>query len=239
MNTDCNTFPILQHPDALMDEFSVYEEMIVKELQNKKQLSDECIKEEKEHLQCLNDLRKRENNFVQEEDKLIKEYNRLSSQIVSSKTNLDSKDFYLDTLVTELNNAIKGKEDILLVYSRRNNIHSMQEIADESLDLVRDIELRINELFSQLTKYEYDSDLFYQVVNKIKQDNKKSKQIHIKNQYEQSQHYKRMKAEERFNRIVVQLRKTEAPFQKKKKEVSREIDPEELKRIENEALMNY
>lgn len=222
-----------------MDHFKIYEEMIVKKLQMKQTLTEENQREERENLQCFTELKKREDNLAKEEYKLISEYNRLSSQISNSKNELGTKDIDLNTLVIELNNTIKGREDIFTLITRRTNLRPIQEIGDESLDLVRDIELKINALFSELTKHEYDSEAFYQVVNKIKQDNKKSKQIQAKNLYDQSQNDKRMRAEGRFNRLVVQSRKTEAPFQRRKKVVSKEIDPEELKRIENEGLMNY
>ena len=50
---------------------------------------------------------------------------------------------------------------------------------------------------------------------------------------------KKKKAEERFNRIIVQSRKTEPPFHfvKKVKQVS--IDTEEIERENDKDLINY
>ena len=113
------------------------------------------------------------------------------------------------------------------------------DIIREAMTIIRDKETSINVLISQLENYENNMNLFYQIVNSRKNQNKENKQSIAKQNLEQIQNMKKKKAEERFNRIIVQSRKTEPPFHFVKKVKKVVVDTEEVKREIDKDLINF
>jgi hypothetical protein len=77
-----------------------------------------------------------------------------------------------------------------------------------------------------LEKYEcQDRKLFNKIIELRKEYNKEKKQLEQKRKLENIRNENKEKSENRFNKVIIQSRKTEAPFRlfKKKTKVKKEI----------------
>ena len=100
-------------------------------------------------------------------------------------------------------------------------------------------EILLNKLIFEIRKYQkIDNNLILEISNKIKIENKNNKQKESKKLLESLDKIKKLKTNERQEKIVIKSRKTEAPFQKPKK-IKNIIKKENNKQIENEDFINY
>ena len=100
-------------------------------------------------------------------------------------------------------------------------------------------EILLNKLIFEIKKYQkIDNNLILEISNKIKIENKNNKQKESKKLLESLDKIKKLKTNERQEKIVIKSRKTEAPFQKPKK-IKNIIKKENNKLIENEEFINY
>lgn len=100
-------------------------------------------------------------------------------------------------------------------------------------------EILLNKLIFEIKNYQkIDKNLILEISNKVKIENKNTKQIESKKLLESLNKIKKIKTNERHEKIVIKSRKTEAPFQKQKK-IKNILKKESNKQIENEALLSY
>ena len=100
-------------------------------------------------------------------------------------------------------------------------------------------EILLNKLIFEIRKYQkIDNNLILEISNKIKIENKNNKQKESKKLLESLDKIKKLKTNERQEKIVIKSRKTEAPFQKPKK-IKNIIKKENNKLIESEEFINY
>ena len=100
-------------------------------------------------------------------------------------------------------------------------------------------EILLNKLIFEIKKYQkIDNNLILEISNKIKIENKNNKQKESKKLLESLDKIKKLKTNERQEKIVIKSRKTEAPFQKPKK-IKNIIKKENNKLIESEEFINY
>ena len=96
----------------------------------------------------------------------------------------------------------------------------------------------VNTYISQLEEYEKsDLKIFNDLISKRKKEIKIINQNNIKESLKEIENEKKLKSEQRFNKIFVKSRKTEPPKYHEKKEVKIKIDPEEVVKKENEELL--
>ena len=97
--------------------------------------------------------------------------------------------------------------------------HYMDLIKD-CMKKVRKEETTINNCIMDLEKFEcQDSKLFNEIIELRKEYNKEMKQIEQKRKLETIRNENREKSENRFNKVIIQSRKTEAPFRLFKKTI--------------------
>lgn len=185
----------------------------------------------------LNELAKREETLAYEERVLINEISSIKNDIRLWKANQRNPDEDLLLLIRELNHTLCGRDNIS---KTKGKFKIIQEVADETIETLKQIEMKINEQLSQLTVYEDDFASFYNIVNQRKVYNKELKQSEAKKYLVHLHNLKRERAQEKFNRIIIQSRKTEAPFfPHKKNKQNSVVNTLQSQQLNDDDLLNY
>ena len=96
---------------------------------------------------------------------------------------------------------------------KKNKLMKITDIIHDCIHRIYLKEDEINNHINTLEKFENEnSNLFYQVINDRKLENKEEKLIEQKKLLEKVQEQKRIKSEQKLKKIVIKSRKTEAPF---------------------------
>lgn len=223
----------------MLRKFKEFEDSILRLLQYKLKVEEEREVSESENEQILDEMKNREKAHQDELEVIRDEYDKEYREWEKIVNNHDMKDTEYANLMMELNKGVLGDN-----YGNTTKNLKKKQIGDivrETINKIKDMESSVSGLFTQLEHYENENDtiLFYQIVNWRKNQNKENKQAIAKLKLEQLQSLKQVKAEERFNRIVVQSRKTEPPFHMVKKKKQVVLDTEEIKRENDKDLINY
>ena len=229
--------PMLQDPNSMILKFTEFEDSILRLLQYKAKFEEEYEKVVEDDDAVLNELMSREEMHKSELAILSEEYDKLYGEWLKLENSHEIRDGDFILLIKDLHKTAMG--DDYVTGTKNFKKKQLSDIVKEAINKLKDKEATINELIGQLEVYENNTNLFYQIVNARKNQNKENKQQIAKLKLEQIQNMKKKKAEERFNRIIVQSRKTEPPFHfvKKVKQVS--IDTEEIERENDKDLINY
>lgn len=203
----------------------------------KTELIENSEKKIEENNMILNDLAKREETLAYEERVLINEISSIKNDIRLWKANQRNPDEDLLLLIRELNYTLCGRDNLS---KTKGKFRIIQEVADESIETLKQIEMKINEQLSQLTVYEDDFANFYNIVNQRKIYNKELKQTEAKMHLVHLHNLKRERAQEKFNRIIIQSRKTEAPFfPLKKNKQNSVVNTLQSQQLNDDDLLNY
>lgn len=222
----------------MIEKFSEYEDYILKCLEFKKELIDNSKKKAEENNSILYELAKREDRLSNEEKELKNEIKTLTNDIQLWKSNQMNQNGDLLLLIRELHTTLCGRDALS---KNKGKFKIIQEVADESIEALKQIEIKINEQLSILTVHENDSVNFYQIVNQRKNYNKELKQTDAKLNLLNLQYAKRRKAEDKFKRIVIVTRKTEPPYYrfKQNSKQKRMLNTVQTQKIDDEDLLNY
>lgn len=237
LNEDLKENPVLSEPNNLLIKFAEFEDSILRMLQFKNKLEEEREKSIEDNNIVLNELLKREEMHNAELDILQEEYYSLLKDWEKLEINNDNSNTSEYAALIEDIHRVLVDEPLTVTKSLKKK--KIIDIIREAMTIIRDKETSINVLISQLENYENNMNLFYQIVNSRKNQNKENKQSIAKQNLEQIQNMKKKKAEERFNRIIVQSRKTEPPFHFVKKVKKVVVDTEEVKREIDKDLINF
>lgn len=229
--------PMLQDPNSMILKFTEFEDSILRLLQYKAKFEEEHEKMVEENDAVLNELTTREEMHKSELEVLNEEYDKLYKEWIKLENSQEIKDGDFILLIKDLHKISLG--DDYVTGTKNFKKKQLSDIVKETINKLKDKESTVNELIGQMEIYENNTNLFYQIVNARKNQNKENKQQIAKLKLEQIQNIKKKKAEERFNRIIVQSRKTEPPFHfvKKVKQVS--VDTQEIERENDKDLINY
>lgn len=238
LNEDIKENPVLNNPNNMLIKFAEFEDSILRMLQFKNKFEEEREKTIEDNNIVLKELYKREEMHNAELDILQEEYyNHLKDWEKLELNHDNSNSSECASLIEDIHKVLVGNDYLALTKSIKKK--QISDIIKEAMSILRDKETSINVLISQLEIYENNMNLFYQIVNSRKNQNKENKQTLAKMNLEQIQNIKKKKAEERFNRIIVQSRKTEPPFHFVKKVKKVVVDTEEVKREIDKDLINY
>ena len=96
---------------------------------------------------------------------------------------------------------------------KKNKLMKITDIIHDCIHRIYIKEEEVNKQINILEKLEKENmNLFYQVIMNRKLENKEEKLIEQKKLLEKIQEQKRIKSEQRFKKIIIKSRKTEAPF---------------------------
>lgn len=226
---------VLKDPNSMLLKFGEYEDSILRLMEYRDKYDAERERIEKENSSVIIELEKRLKMHLQELDMLEAETNSTKNSFKNLSHTKNYKDAELIALIKDIHKTIMGSE----FYGRNKFKNLPTDYVVEGLTKIKQKETLVNDLIAQLEIYENDPKIFYSVINWRKNQNKENKQLLAKQKLEQIQALKKAKAEERFNRIVVQSRKTEAPFHHFKKTKKMVVNEDEIIKQQNQDLINY
>ena len=227
---------ILNDSNMMEFKFIEIEDRIIRLLK----LIEEIQKEEKimndDITNIIKDMKNRLEIHENEYDSLKEIYNNELTELNKIHYTDKNIDMHLE-LIKEIYSTILKHENgnnFKYIYSnnhfnnKNNNFgfpHHMDLIKD-CIKKIRKEETTINNFIMNLEKIElHDPKLFIEIIEQRKEQNKEMKQLEQKRKLETIRNENKEKSENRYNKVIIQSRKTEAPFRlfKKKTKVKKEI----------------
>ena len=210
--------------------FNEIEDRIIRLLK----LIEEIQKDEKnindDIINIIKDMKIRLELNEKEFESLKEIYNNELIEVNKIHYNDKHCDMYLE-LIKEIYSTILKHENgnnFKYIYSnnhfnnKNNNFgfpHHMDLIKD-CIKKIRKEETTINNFIMNLEKIElHDPKLFIEIIEQRKEQNKEMKQLEQKRKLETIRNENKEKSENRFNKVIIQSRKTEAPFRLFKKTI--------------------
>jgi hypothetical protein len=232
---------ILSDPYLVIKKFKELEDLIIRAVQYSAKFNISYNKESEEQQEIIQDMKNQIN-------KLKKEYEKAKMSLIDYKKSelggiSKSEEEYcvmIDDLCKAINDDNYKSEDINYKKMHLSDTQMLQ-LNDEiikSFNMMEQKEKIVNTYISQLEEYEKsDLKIFNDLISKRKKEMKIINQNNIKESWKEIENEKKLKSEQRFNKIFVKSRKTEPPKYHEKKEVKIKIDPEEVVKKENEELL--
>ena len=236
---------LLHDPMLMILRFKEYEDRILRLLMEKSKLDEEQQLLEQEHNATFRELKRREENHLLEFEKLQEDYYKLLKEWEKVNNNQEIRNKEYHELVKELHKTLI-EEDVNYVkpvHHVKTQVPKKKTIVDlalESVEKITCLEGVLNDYITQMELYmNQDKQLFTQTIIGRKNQNKEYKQSIAKLKLEEEINIKRIKAQERMRRIIIQSRKTEPPFRfvKKKKKVM--INEMELQQERDKEMLEY
>ena len=232
---------ILSDPYLVIKKFKELEDLIIRAVQYSAKFNISYNKESEEQQEIIQDMKNQIN-------KLKKEYEKSKMSLIEYKKSelggISKSDeeycLMIDDLCKAINDDNYKSED--LNYKKMHfSDTQMLQLNDEiikSFNMMEQKEKIVNTYISQLEEYEKsDIKIFNDLISKRKKELKIINQNNNKQSLKEIENEKKLKSEQRFNKIFVKSRKTEPPKYQEKKEVKIKIDPEEAVKKENEELL--
>ena len=239
---------IVQDPNTLIDQFHVIENDIVKLVSFGENIYNESIIMKEENIKTINELKNKLENY-EKEYKIEKEKYKKSLEEYTKIVSLKSKDknhFAVD-LINELYEFffVNHEKDPYHILGTRMTFNKPKKIPIEIMlkDLISKVqyeERKVNNLIMNLENYEMkDPKTFIPIINDYKSELKLTKQLQAKYKIEEELNTKKLLFKKKFDKVIIQSRKTAAPFRIAKKHKKIEFDPEKEKEIEDMNLLFY
>ena len=207
---------ILEDTNNLEIKFHQIEDRIIRLLDLIQQIKlDEAIMKREEN-NIIYEMNERL-NFHEREYNLLKDIyeNELENikKIPHSDNNFSTycfdliKDIY--KFILELDNNKNNKINLNQSY---NSLHSL-DLINDCISLIKNKEDKINILSHELENFEiHNPHIFIEIINERKEYNKEKKQMEKIKQLEEINNENKKKSENRFNKVIIKSRKSEAPF---------------------------
>ena len=236
---------LLHDPMLMILRFKEFEDRILRLLMERSKLEEELQIVEQEHNATFKELKRREENHLLEFDKLQEDCYKLLKEWEKVNNNQEIRNKEYHELVKELHRTLI-EEDVNYVkpvHHVKSQVLKKKTIVDlalESVEKITDLEGVLNDYITQMELYmNQDKQLFMQTIIARKNRNKEYKQSIAKLKLEEEINIKRIKAQERMRRIIIQSRKTEPPFRfvKKKKKVM--VNENELQQERDKEMLEY
>ena len=221
---------ILNDPNMMEFKFNEIEDRIIRLLK----LIEEIQKDEKnmndDIINIIKDMKIRFELNEKEFESLKEIYNNELIEVNKIHYNDKNIDMYLE-LIKEIYSTLLQNENgnsFKYIYSNnhfnnKNNNFGFSHHKDLIKDCIQKIkkeENTINNCIRDLEKYEFqDPKLFNKIIELRKEYNKEKKQLEQKRKLENIRNENKEKSENRFNKVIIQSRKTEAPFRLFKKTI--------------------
>ena len=202
---------LLEDPNTMLFKFNEIEDRILR-LLNDKIIDENQKRNDKKEIDNIKKEIYNRLNFLQ------REYDSLTELFQSESNDLPIMRKYCGIEDTKAATQLIEELYYDMCYSDEYNFkkNKLMKITDIIHDCIHRIYLKedeINNHINTLEKFENEnSNLFYQVINDRKLENKEEKLIEQKKLLEKVQEQKRIKSEQKLKKIVIKSRKTEAPF---------------------------
>ena len=240
---------LLEDPYLIIRKFKELEDKIIRIVQRGEIFNKNKQRESQENNKIIKELKDRILKLEKEydfENNLLKEYknNELGN---NSK---DNKGEELYVIANDLCQIIhesfnNGEKKIKKIKKNKNNLSSL-ELLEINEDIVTCFNImvkkenQVNKLIEKIESLEKnDATLFNEVISKKKIEFKKINQMRIRENLEKNELNKKHKADEKYNKLIIKLRKSEPPRYLEKKEVKIKVDEKDSNKNENEDFLVY
>lgn len=232
---------ILSDPFLIIKKFKELEDLIIREVQSSAKFNKIYNKESEEQQEIIQDMK---HQIIE----LKKEYEKAKMSLIDyQKSELGgiskSDEEYcvmIDDLCKTINDDNYKSADINYRKTHMSDAQMLQ-LNDEIINSFNMLEKKEKIVIGYISELEdnekSDPKLFGDLISKRKKELKIINQNNIKQSLKEIENEKKLKSEQRFNKIFVKSRKTEPPKYHEKKEVKIKIDPDEVIKKENEELL--
>ena len=223
-------YELLDDPNIMIMKFHEIEDRIIRLLDKIEQIQIN-IEQEKDEM----------DNILHEMNDRLKfyefDYKDIQNLVEIEKENIDDiihsnkkKNSFAGELIKEIYN------DLLQYETNKNNYNKpfhINDITKDCITKIKNIEIKLNNYICNLENYELeDQKTFMSIVSERRIFNRDFKYLEQKRKLEEEREEKKQMSEERLKKVLIQTRKTEAPFR-----VVKKIEPvKEIKEEENEDL---
>ena len=214
---------IIEDHNYMITKFNEFENKVIKKLE-----IENIINKEKRNLSYnyddeINELRTRYNYIYKEAKKYENEKNQIIHSMNKLKENEESEAKNYFDYIIELGLAT---EELTWKPKKKDNINDLLKFINDIMINLKKKELCVNEYIAEIENIEIngDSNLIYEIEMERKKNNKKEKQLIIKQNREHLENLKRLKSLERAQRVIIKGRMVPKiyPILKKKKKKNNE-----------------
>ncbi len=221
-------FELLDDPNIMIMKFHEIEDRIIRLLEKIEQIQLNIEFEKNEMDNILHEMNERLKFYEID-------YKDLQNLVEIEKENIDDiihtnkkKNSYAVDLIKEIYNNLLQYETNK---NKVNKPYHINDITKDCVNKIKNIEIKLNNYISNLEKYELDDEnTFINVVTERRLFNKDFKYLEQKRKLEEEREEKKQMSEDRLKKVIIQSRKTEAPFR-----IVKKIEPVKIiKEEENE-----
>ncbi len=221
-------FELLDDPNIMIMKFHEIEDRIIRLLEKIEQIQLNIEFEKNEMDNILHEMNERLKFYEID-------YKDLQNLVEIEKENIDDiihtnkkKNSYAVDLIKEIYNNLLQYETNK---NKVNKPYHINDITKDCVNKIKNIEIKLNNYISNLEKYELeDENTFINVVTERRLFNKDFKYLEQKRKLEEEREEKKQMSEDRLKKVIIQSRKTEAPFR-----IVKKIEPVKIiKEEENE-----
>ena len=221
-------FELLDDPNIMIMKFHEIEDRIIRLLEKIEQLQLNIEFEKNEMDNILHEMNERLKFYEID-------YKDLQNLVEIEKENIDDiihtnkkKNSYAVDLIKEIYNNLLQYETNK---NKVNKPYHINDITKDCVNKIKNIEIKLNNYISNLEKYELDDEnTFINVVTERRLFNKDFKYLEQKRKLEEEREEKKQMSEDRLKKVIIQSRKTEAPFR-----IVKKVEPVKIiKEEENE-----
>ena len=223
-------YELLDDPNIMIMKFHEIEDRIIR-LLDKIELIQINIEQEKNEM----------DNILHEMNDRLKfyefDYKDIQNLVEIEKENIDDiihsnkkKNSFAGELIKEIYNNLLQYETNKNKFNKPFHIN---DITKDCVTKIKNIEIKLNNYICNLENYELeDQNTFMSVVSERRIFNRDFKYLEQKRKLEEEREEKKQMSEERLKKVLIQTRKTEAPFR-----IVKKVEPVKvIKEEENEDL---
>ena len=201
---------LIEDPQNLIDEFHRIEKNIIKKLNKIENINKEKINNREEENNNINEL-KIQLAFFEKEYKV---YNDNYKKLLEEYSKFV---------------ALKAREDTFTI-----------ELIKELMIKIKTEERKINNYITNLENYEMnDPNTFIPVIYEYREELKKTKLIQAIHRIDQQLNEKNLLSQKKYDKVIIQSRKTAPPFRIVKKKVKKEDNLDKIRENEEMDLLFY
>ena len=231
----------------MIRKFKELEDKIIRYVKRLENFNKMKFREQEEKKEIIKDLKVRISKLEKEyefEKNMLADYK--NRELGDNSNNNMNEDYYpmADNLCKKIYQVFNHEKNPKKHMNNNNSIGiDTWEISQDMTKCMKIMvkkEQLVNKLIGIIESFEKeDVNLFNEIMYKIKLEMKTINQIKIREKVEKNLLSKKFKANEKFNKIVIKLRKAEPSKHFEKKEVKVKIDEKDIIKKENEDLLVY
>lgn len=239
---------ILSDPYLMIRKFKELEDKIIRYVKRLENFNKIKFREQEEKDEIIKDLKERISKLEKEyefEKNMLTDYK--NRELGDNSNNNMNEDYYrlADNLCKKIYQIFNHEKNPKKHMNNNSNsagidTWEINEDITKCMKIMVKKEQLVNKLIGIIESLEKeDVNLFNEIMSKKKLEIKTINQIKIREKVEKNLLNKKLKANEKFNKIVVKLRKAEPSKHLEKKEVKVKINEKDIIKKENEDLLIY